>query len=165
MDDFTNTPPFLLDELKAFTEDAIAHLLLPVRPTKETPAPADRAADVYMMRLKKSSAAKEAVPYIIHQVITTDDGQNEGQSDTAEVCIRSIFCVYCDDEQQGGLYLLNLMTRFKVALLRQVVIDGRFRLNKEKRVQSLIYPDDTAPFYSGETVCYFELPAIKREVL
>ena len=165
MDDLAITPPFLLDALKTFTEGAISGLLLPCKPTKENTAPADRAADVYLMRLVKNSAAKESAPYIIHQIITTDDGLDERQRNKSEACVRSIFCVYSEDEQQGGLMLLNLMTRYKIALMQQVVIDKRFKLDVQKRVQSIIYPDDTAPFYAGEMAAYFELPAIERKVL
>lgn len=39
--------------------------------------------------------------------------------------VRSIFAVYNDDEQEGGLMLLNLMERLRIRLLREVVIGRR----------------------------------------
>lgn len=60
--------------------------------------------------------------------------------------------------------LLNLMDLVQEALLRQVKIGNCYRLDVHKPLDMLIYPDDTAPYFVGEMVGTFNLPATKREV-
>ena len=100
----------LLFQLKLFTEDAVSELLLPVRMQKDDDEPPPpRPADVYLMRLPDSKAATKKAPYIIHQVITGSDSQQEGERERGIAAVRTIFCVYSEDEQAGGMLLLNLM--------------------------------------------------------
>ena len=159
------TRSILLDRLKEFTEAATKDILLPVMPQKEdqTP-PSNRCAEVYRMRLVKSSSAKKAAPYIIHQIITGKDIQPIGDRISAIATVRSIFCVYNDNEEEGALSLLNLMERLRIALLRQVVIGKQFQLDLASGMEMLVYPDDTHPFYAGEMMTTWRIPAIEREV-
>ena len=71
---------------------------------------------------------------------------------------------YCDDEEEGGLMLLALMERLRIALLQQVVIGSQFALNTQAGLETMCYPDDTAPYFSGEMVSTWRLPGIQREV-
>lgn len=156
----------LLEQLRAFTLEATAELVMPV---KEQPGDggkpsAPRPADVYLMRLPDSRSARKKAPYIIHQLITSKDVQMAGQREQAAAVVRSIICVYNDDEQEGSLMLLNLMERLRLALLRKVVIARRYQLDLEAGLECLIYPDDTAPFFAGEMVSTWKLPVIEREV-
>lgn len=154
-----------LEQLRAFTEDAVKDLLLPVRRQKEDREPPEpRAAGVYLMRLPDSTSAMKKAPYIIHQVITGEDGQDEGKRPTASVQVRSIFCVYHEDEQQGGLALLGLMERLRTELLRRGPLANRYELDRQAKLQRLIYPDDTVPYYAGEMSSVWKLPAMEREV-
>ena len=156
----------LLEQLRAVTAEVTADLIMPVKPQKDDggKAPVSRAADVFLMRLPDSKSAGKKAPYIIHQLITSKDVQTAGQREQAEAVVRSIFCVYNDDEQEGGLMLLNLMERLRLTLLRKVVIAKRYQLNLEAGLECLVYPDDTAPFFAGEMVSTWKLPAIEREV-
>ena len=153
----------LLEVLKGFTEEAIKDVLLPVRVQKEGEAPECRPAEVYKMRLPDSTSAKKKAPYIIHQIVTSKDIQAEGQSPEATLSMRSIFCVYSDDEQEGSLMLLELMERLRISLLRKVLLDGRFQINLEAGVETLVYPDDTAPYFIGEMMTNWIMPTIERE--
>lgn len=155
----------LLECLSEFTEKAIEDLLLPTKKEKGE-KPQLRTAAVYKMRLPDSTSAMKKAPYILHQVITGSDSQPVGMHCTAEATVRSIFCVYSDDEQEGGLLLLNLMERLRIALLKEVVIAKQFQLLlNENGLEFLIYPDDTAPYYAGEMISRWRLPAVEREVI
>lgn len=154
----------LLDSLKTFTEDAISDLILPVRIQKGDTEQAYRPADVYKMRLPDSTSAQKKVPYIIHQILTGKDQQTQGQRIDANVQVRSVFAVYSDDEQEGGLMLLNLMERYRIAILKKVVIGDQFALDLESGVERIIYPDDTAPYFMGEMVTTWKMPPVQREV-
>lgn len=152
------TGVILLDVLKEFTERAISELIMPVQLQKGDTEQVYRCADVYKMRLPDSTSAQKKAPYIIHQVIT---GKHKTQDN--KVNIRSIFCVFCDDEQEGSLMLLNLVERLEIELLKKVIIGGQFELDRDEGVEFLIYPDNTAPFYAGEMSTVWKLRTIKDE--
>lgn len=153
-----------LEELKRFTLDATRDLLLPVRVQSAEETPSERPAEVHLMRLPDSEAAKKKAPYIIHQIITGKDAQKPGEQAICTTEIRSIFCVYCPDEEEGGMLLLNLMERLRIALLRQAVLDQRYQLDLEAGLEIILYPDDSAPYYAGEMASRWRLPGIEREV-
>ncbi len=155
----------LLETLRDVTMEATSDLLMPVAWQREDQEkPPDRVAGVYLMRLPDSKAATKKAPYILHQVVTGKDQQSRGENDQSRTTVRSIFCVYNEDEQAGALTLLNLMERLRICLLRSVVIGDQFELDKEAGVDTLVYPDDTAPYFAGEMVTVWQLPAVEREV-
>lgn len=153
----------LLESLKDFTQEVIKDLLLPVRFQKGDEDPETRAAAVYLTRLPEMKASDKKAPYIIHSIITGRDAQAQGEQVMCLVTVRSVFCVYHEDEQEGGLALLNLTERLRVDLLKKVVI-GMFELDMSQGIELLVYPDDTAPYYIAEMVTVWKLPPIKREV-
>lgn len=155
----------LLESLKSFTEEATEDLLLPVRAQKGDAEDADklRAAGVYTARLPDMKASDKKAPYIVHSVITGRDTQDQGEQVACTATVRSVFCVYHEDEQEGGLALLNLTERVRVALLKKVVI-GINELDMRQGIELLVYPDDTAPYFIAEMVTVWKLPPIKREV-
>ena len=156
----------LLESLKQFTLETTRDLLLPVRAQKGDAEDAEklRAADVYMTRLPEMKSSDKKAPYIIHSVITGSDTQMQGEHLKSSATIRSVLCVYHEDEQEGGLALLNLAERLRMELLRSVVI-GMYELDLTQGIELLIYPDDTAPYYIAEMVTVWKLPPIKREVI
>ena len=101
---------------------------------------------------------------MLHQLITGMDRQPQGQRAESTAKVRSICCVYSDDEQEGGLMLLNLMERMRIALLKQVVIGNQFTLDLDAGLETMAYPDDTAPYFVGEMLSTWKLPAVEREV-
>ena len=79
--------------------------------------------------------------------------------------MRSIFCVFCSDEQEGTLYLINAMERLRIALLKNPLIgNNQFECDLKEGLEDLVYPDDTYPYYMGEMITTWKLPPIKREV-
>lgn len=153
----------LLEQLKLFTDDAVKGILLPVRLQKGDTEKQSRAADVYLMRLPDSTAATKKAPYIIHQFVTGKDTQPAGRQESGSSVVRSVFCVYCDNEQEGALHLLNLMERLRIRLLQQVIIGQQYQLDLEAGVEMLIYPEDSAPYYAGEMSTTWKMPSVERE--
>ena len=153
------TAVILLEQLKAFTEEATKDLIMPTKMQKGDTEQAYRAAEVHKMRLPDSGSATKKAPYIIHQVIT---GKDTTESQTK---VRSIFCVYNENEEEGGLMLLNLVERMRIALLKAGTVGNQFTLDINAGVERLIYPDDTAPFYAGEMISTWKMPTVKREVV
>lgn len=155
----------LLEQLREFTKAVTKDIIMPTMMEKGDAAKTERPAEVFLMRLPDSRAAKKKAPYILHQLITGNDEQRGGERAESRAMIRTIFCVYHDNEQEGSLALLNLMERLRIELLRKVVIGNQFRLDLEAGLETLVYPDDTAPFFAGEIVSTWKLPAVEREVI
>lgn len=153
----------LLEQLKAFTEDTVKDIILPVRLQKGDTEQQSRTAEVYLMRLPDSTAATKKAPYIIHQLVTSKDTQPAGRQESGSSVVRSVFCVYCENEQEGALHLLNLMERLRIRLLQQVVIGQQYQLDLEAGLEMLIYPEDTAPYYTGEMSTTWHMPSVERE--
>lgn len=162
------TTVFLLETLKAFTEDAVKELVMPVRATEKRPEPEPRAALVFRARLPDFRAATEKAPYILHQLVTRKDAQAAGKAPEARAVVRSVFCVFHEDGQEGGMALLNLMERFRIALLTQRVLGKQFVLDTEEGLDTLVYPDDgehpTAPYYLGEMYSVWKIFGIERKM-
>lgn len=162
----------LLDELKAFTIRRTGDLLLPVQPTPEDRTPAPRAADVYVPRLPDLRSYERKAPFITHEVIKTADQavQERGVLRMrAAAVVRTCFCVYHEDSEEGALALLNLMERFRFGLLEEIRLGGVFTLDIYAGLESDVYPEDPYetkkdPFHIGETVSVWEIPAIERKV-
>ncbi len=159
------TKSILLERLVNFSKEATKDLIMPVRMQEHDTKQQHRAADNYKMRLPDSSAAQKKAPYIIHQIVTGKDQQRHGDKAKSGTVVRSVFCVYNEDEQEGALMLLNLMERLRISLLKTVVIGNQFELDLDAGLETMIYPDDTAPYYAGEMISTWKLPAVEREVM
>ena len=164
----------LLQALKEFIEQAVKDLKFPVRiqskaeetAVAENPELEWRVPEVYKMRLPDSKEAKKKAPYVLVQLITTGDVQEQGQVDDSYAIIRIILCVYHKDEQEGALALLNLASRIRIAFLKTCTVgaNNEFVLDKTEKLEFMAYPDDTAPYYAGEMIGTWHLPPISREV-
>lgn len=158
------TKVILLEELKKFTQDATRDLLLPVCMQDGDEAETYRAAEVYLTRLPDSKSAKKKAPYILHQPVTGKDVYQPQKQQESTAFVRTIFCVYHSDAQEGGLALLNLMERLRIELLRRGVVGGQFRLDLESGLETLVYYENLESYYAGEMLSVWKLPTIEREV-
>lgn len=155
----------LLEAFKAFTQEATKDLIFPVRVQRVDEEATFRSPDVYLMRLPDGKSATKYAPYVLHQLVTGADKQQEGEYPEGIATVRSIMCVYSDDEQEGGMMLLNLSERLRIQLLKQIVIGNQFELDlTQGGLEFLAYPDDTAPYFIGEMMSVWKMPPIKREV-
>lgn len=154
----------LLDDFTAFCKDAVKDMKFPLEVQQGDTKKIHRAPDVYKNRLPHSKEYKKYVPYIIAQIITGEHIQKPGKQPQHTVQVRLVFCVYGEDEQEGSIMLLNVMDRVQEKILKSVQVGKYFELDVNEPLESLIYTDDTAPYFAGEMVGTFKLPAIKREV-
>lgn len=158
------TAPELLDSLKEFCEDTLKELVLPVHSPPN--APVTRVPKVYKMRLPSQSMSTKAVPYVLLQAITGADTQAEGESPESECRVRIVTCCYDEDDSEGAMQVLNVLTRLRTAFLRQRVIEKKFTL--QMPLEWLIYPADvenTGHYHIGEMMTIWEMPTIEREVM
>lgn len=156
--------PALLEALKKYTEGRIAGLEFPTAVQKNDTELRTKVPDVFKMRLPDSKAEDKIVPYIIIQFITGKDAQLHTKQPDSTALIRFIFTVYHKNEEAGAIALMNLIDTVRIGLLEDVVIGKCFELDTDAGLETLIYTDDTAPYYAGEMVGTFKLPPIHRRV-
>ena len=120
------------------------------------------AAEVYKMRLPNKTAQTERVPYLLLQYIKSTDTQEPGQDPESECTVRIVAATYSEDESEGAMCVLNLLTRIRVALLKDGVVGGQFVLKSP--LEMIVYPDSTAPYYLGEMMTTWTMPIIESEV-
>ena len=154
----------LLDDLKSFLVGVTKHYELPEALQKGDTEQKFRAPEIYKMRLPNGNDAKKKAPYIIVQYVTGKDYHRQLQQSQSTAIVRLIFCVYNKDEEEGALSLLNVMETVRLELMKQVLIGKCFKLDTDAGVESLVYPEDTAPYYAGEMMFTVFVPPTEREV-
>jgi hypothetical protein len=158
------TPIILLEQLKYFIEREITDLLLPTRAESESAEAKQRPADVYLMRLPKvgERESEKVVPYLVLSFLTGADTQQPNSPPESECKIRITAATYSKNGSEGALNTLNLLTRIKIALLRAGQIGDQFLIKSP--LETIIYPDNTDPYYLGEMMTVWALPPIESEV-
>lgn len=154
----------LLEALKKLCENAVSNFSLPTAIQKGDEVQIFRPPELHKMRLPKSSQAKKYAPYIIVQFVNGIDNQHSGSRSESNSTVRFVFCVYSENEEEGALQLMTVMDSVRIKLLKSVIIDDKYRLDIEQGLETLIYSDDTAPYYAGEMIGTFWSPPIEREV-
>jgi hypothetical protein len=172
------TPIVLLTELKKFVEENTADIILSVRPVKNKTLPprpkggatppdaaaevTQRAAEVHLMRLPDKDAETNRIPYILLQYITGKDTHEPGEREDSVSNVRIVIATYSDNDSEGAMDVLNVITRIRNALLAAGEVGEQFLLRKP--LEYLVYPDDTQPYFFGEMMSVWEMPTIIREV-
>lgn len=156
------TPVILLDRLKEFVEKATKDLLLPTKGTAKTPG-GIRAPEVWKMALPDRNSKVQKIPYIILQLVNGIDRQDEGEGPSSQCNVRIIVGAYSENDSEGAMHVLNVMDRIRERLLKTREVGNQFIL--EMPLEYLSIPDsDTAPYFFGEMMTVWRLPAVKREV-
>ena len=122
------TPLELLDALKAFIEENTKDILLPVRVDRKSGEAKERPAEVYKMRLPTKDAETKRIPYVLLQYIKSTDTQTAGEPPESSCMVRIVAATYSEDGEGGAMCVLNLLTRIRIAFLRDGVIAERFML-------------------------------------
>ena len=156
------TPLDLLDVLEEFVRRETKDMLLPVRVDRRSGEPKERPAEIYKMRLPTKKAQTERVPYLLLQYIKSTDTQEPGQEPESVCTVRIVAATYSEDESEGAMCVLNLLTRIRVAMLKDGVVGGQFVLKSP--LEMILYPDSTAPYYLGEMMTTWTMPIIESEV-
>jgi len=156
------TPAILLDDLQKFIEENTKDILLEVRVRTGTATEKERAAKVYKMGLPEKDDTTQQIPYILLKLLTGVDDKKDGEPQESTCKVRIIIVTYSQNGQDGPLALLNLILRIRERLQKQVIIGGRFVL--QKPFEYIMYQDMEAPYYAGEIMTNWSIPTIEREV-
>lgn len=165
----------LLRQLKKFTEDTLSEMKLPVKVQNVNEEARTASPAVYLMRIPDTASSTKKAPYILHQIVTQSNRHPEGDKYPDCKCtVRTVVCVYSPDEEEGGLYLLNVLERLRIEMMRNPLLISKaddpntaqhFQLDLSGgSLEYLIYPDDTAPYFVGEMMSDWILPPVKREI-
>ena len=156
------TPLELLDALKAFIEENTKDILLPVRVDRKSGEAKERPAEVYKMRLPTKDAETKRIPYVLLQYIKSTDTQTAGEPPESSCMVRIVAATYSEDGEEGAMCVLNLLTRIRIAFLRDGVIAERFMLKPP--IEMIVYPDSRPPYYLGEMMTEWRMPIVESEV-
>lgn len=156
------TPLELLDTLKVFIEKETKDILLPVRVDRKSGEQKERAAEVHKMRLPDKDAQTQRIPYILLQFLKSTDSQESGDHPESTCMVRIVAATYSENGEEGALGVLNLLTRIRIAILKDGVIADRFLLIPP--LELIVYPDNTPPYYLGEMMTSWKMPPIESEV-
>ena len=156
------TPLELLDASKAFIEENTKDILLPVRVDRKSGEAKERPAEVYKMRLPTKDAETKRIPYVLLQYIKSTDTQTAGEPPESSCMVRIVAATYSEDGEEGAMCVLNLLTRIRIAFLRDGVIAERFMLKPP--IEMIVYPDSTPPYYLGEMMTEWRMPIVESEV-
>lgn len=156
-----------MESLTDFMKNAVKDFRLPVVPTREEPQPEKRAPALYKMMLPDMDSSARKAPYIINHIITAEDEQLSGENTVSKATVRTIFCVYCEgDKEEGGMTLLEVVERVRIALLKERVLSKRYQLQMagEDKMEYITYTESTAPYFMAEMKTVWRLPSVEREV-
>lgn len=156
------TPYTLLEALKDFIQNETKDLVLPVRVERGRTGPKERPPEIHLMRLPNKEAQTKQIPYILIQFIKSEDDQQPGEDVQSKYWVRIIAAAYAENESDGALSVMNVLTRIRIALLRAGIIGKQFILRPP--LESIIYPDSTPPYYLGEMISVWRVPGIESEV-
>lgn len=152
----------LVDALAEFVREATQDMVLPAKVKKGEPEPKARPPHIYKMRVPSKEDERQQIPYIIVQHLKGKDEMNEhGEMDCTAV-MRIIVATYSENQSDGAMCVENILTRIRIALLKRRMVAKKFLLNMP--LEYVVYPDSTAPYYLGEMITNWQMPAIKREV-
>lgn len=155
------TPVILLDQLAEFVEKCTRDIILQCRTRNDPGGEKERPAEVYRMRLPKKDDEVQRIPYILLQVISGEDDQKAGEPAAGECKIRIIVATYSEDGGQGATDVLNVILRIRAELGRIGIIGEQFDLRYP--LEYIVYPDNTPPYYLGEMMTTWGVPAPQRE--
>lgn len=156
------TPFILLEEMKKFVEKETKDLLLPVKLDRNSTGPKERAPLVFKMQLKKSEDKVNKVPYVLLQFIKSEDRHEAGKRVQSDCWVRIIAAAYAQDEDEGALSVMNILTRIRLALLRDGMIGKQFVLLPP--LETVVYPDPPVPYHLGEMMSIWRMPPMESEV-
>ena len=148
--------------MKAFIEENTKDILLPVRVDRKSGEAKERPAEVYKMRLPTKDAETKRIPYVLLQYIKSTDTQTAGEMPESSCMVRIVAATYSEDGEEGALCVLNLLTRIRIAFLRDGVIAEHFMLKPP--IEMIVYPDSTPPYYLGEMMTEWRMPIVESEV-
>lgn len=153
-----------LNAFTEFTKEVVKDVILPCAVQSAREIPVYRAPDVYKMRLPDMNSTARRVPYIINQIVTSDDVQKTKNRTTSKLALRTVICVYGENDEDGAISLVELTERIRIALLKRRIIAKKYELDIESNpLEVLLYPDDTSPYFAAEMLTYWNLPSIERE--
>ena len=158
------TPDILLNELEKFFTERLQDVKCPVK-TKDG-EPQYRGLKNFKQTVPSKTTQAENAPYLLLQVVKGEDrrenrdGKSGLMSSTCD--IRIVAVAYNEDESEGSLQILDLITRIRIELEKTVIIGEKFQL--EMPLEYLIYTDETAPYYVAEMMTTWQIPTVEWEI-
>lgn len=155
-------PTDMLESLKGYMEALLSDTILPTVVSKDSGERPERPPFVYLMNTPTQEDRLGKVPYVVLQYLQGEQIQKAGQRPIATAKIRFILVFYNENQEEGKLQLLNVVSKIQTALLQDGVVAKRYLL--ESPIEHFIYPEDEFYYYGGEIMTNWRIPATEREV-
>ncbi len=152
----------LLKDMAAFTETATKDIILDSSERGTDGSYIKRPPKVFLMNIPDKEAEKKVAPCIILQAITGKDIEGEGRKE-AQVTenMRIVVQTFNRDAQIGALDVLEILERLRIELRQKGVLSAQYGIGE---IETLVYPNTMSPYYMGEMMIEFGMPAVKREL-
>ena len=132
------------------------------RPEKTEPK--KRQPEVHLMNLPERSDWYSRIPYVLIQFLSCKDKYNKDEKDQQSTAdVRILIATYCEDGQDGGLQVLEIIERIRIHLQSGMLLDGNYML--QMPFDAEVYPDDTGNYFLGEINMTWSIPTIERAEL
>lgn len=123
-----------------------------------------RAPEVHLMNLPERSDWYSRIPYVLIQFLSAKDKYNKDEKDRQSTAdVRILIATYCEDGQDGGLQVLEIIERIRIHLQSGMLLDGNYML--QMPFDAEVYPDDTGNYFLGEINMTWSIPTIERSAL
>lgn len=110
----------------------------------------------FLPHRNKDNSGESEFPFVIVRPEAGND-----QQDDSKVTVKLIFGVKAED-QQGFIDLFNLMEQVRIALLRQRIINRRYKMELPYKWE--FFDEQPYPEWYGQATTIWILPAIQEEV-
>lgn len=127
---------------------------------------APRVFEWYLPFKNPKAPEKIDFPYVVARIVSGEDSQDPNVGSTVQVHLS--FGVYDESERVDGFLrpsgaydLINLMEHVRIGLLRQLVIDNRFRI--EKPYKWSIPEEQPYPLWVGEATTSWTVQIVTEQ--
>lgn len=111
----------------------------------------------FLPQKNRENAEISEFPFIIIRPAVRED-----QHDSSRVTVKLVFGVKSED-QQGFIDLFNIMEQVRIALLKQRIINRRYRMELPFKWE--FFDEQPYPEWYGQATTIWTLPAIQEEGL
>lgn len=152
-------PPELPDEDPEYESDTADGWKRPSETEKKK-----RAPEVHLMNLPERSDWYSRIPYVLIQFLNSKDKYNKDEKDRQSTAdIRMLIATYCEDGEDGGLQVLEIIERIRIHLESGMLLDQNYML--QMPFDAEVYPDDTGNYFLGEINMTWSIPIVERSEL
>lgn len=143
----------LLRAAKIFTERSVGKITMSKKTGGEE---VDAKIEVYTGYIPEKEDELKAAPYILIQAVK---GTNDEEKQENTVNLRFVIVLRFEDSEEGYLGVLEVLERLQTEMRKSGLFQNQYGIGK---IEWLLYPQDTKPYYIGEMTVECQKQNVKR---